>query len=179
MMTYISLLRGINVSGKNLIKMETLIKIYETLGFISVRTYLQSGNVIFNSPEEDQMYLSDRISNGIKNDTGIETHVIVLNTQQLSQIIRDNPFKDDLSKEPSFLHITFLAKPPDLTLAEAIYPKKLINEDVHISGQAVYLFCPHGYGKTKLTNNFLESKLRVNATTRNWKTSNELLKISM
>ena len=178
MTTYISLLRGINVSGQKLIKMEALRKSYEKLGFQNVTTYVQSGNVIFsgNKVKPDQLVLS--ISQQIEKDFGFIVPVIVLTVDKLKQIIDSNPFSKHVNKEPSYFHVTFLSSKPQKIESDKIEEKKLNGEEIAFSDNAVYLYCPNGYGKTKLNNSFLETKLKVKATTRNWKTTNELLRIA-
>ena len=178
MTTYISILRGINVSGQKLIKMDTLKRMYENLNFENVQTYVQSGNVIFSAKEEAPKELEKIISSKIETEFGFEVPVIVLNLNTLEKIIKNNPFIKDNLKDTSFLHVTFLADNPTQFSKESIIEKKQPNEEIDFTQNAVYLYCPNGYGKTKLNNNFLENKLKVKATTRNWKTTNELLKLA-
>ena len=177
MITYISLLRGINVSGRNMMKMNILQKQYENMGFRNISTYLQSGNVIFSSDCSSKNELQQNISQQIEKNFALIVPVVVLTVNDLKQIINKNPFGKDHTKNPSFLHITFLASIPDTYNHEAIENKKQPGEEIAFSDAAVYLYCPNGYGKTKLTNTFLENRLKVVTTTRNWKTTNELLKI--
>lgn len=178
MTTYISILRGINVSGQKLIKMDVLRKSYESLGFQNVITYLQSGNVIFTGKEVDTNKLAQIISGQIEKDFGFQVPVIVLSVDKLQQIIDQNPFAKESDKDPTFLHVTFLSSIPDKYDLDTIEEKKFIGEDISVINNAVYLYCPYGYGRTKLNNNFLETKLKVTATTRNWKTTCELLRIA-
>lgn len=178
MTTYISILRGINVSGQKLIKMDALKKMYESLNFKDIQTYVQSGNVVFVASEMETKVLEKMISSTIETEFGFEVPTIVLDVNTLKNIIDGNPFAKDKTKDSSFLHITFLADPPKAFDKESIEHKKLINEEIEFTPNAIYLYCPNGYGKTKLNNNFFESKLNVNATTRNWKTANELLKLA-
>ena len=178
MTTYISILRGINVSGQKLIKMDALKKMYENLNFENIQTYVQSGNVIFSSKEKEQKELEKIISLKIATEFGFEVPVIVLNEKTLETIIKNNPFTKDNLKDSSFLHVTFLAENPIPFNKESIIEKKQPNEEIDFTQNAVYLYCPNGYGKTKLNNNFLENKLKVKATTRNWRTTNELLKLA-
>ncbi len=178
MMVYISILRGINVSGQKLIKMAALKQMYEKLGFHNVKTYLQSGNVIFSSNEKSITKLEMLITAQIEKDFGFTVPVIVFNSETLKSIITHNPFLKDAEKDPAFFHVTFLAATPEVYDKQSILEKRSANEEVHFSDRALYLYCPNGYGTTKLNNNFLESKLKVTATTRNWKTTNELLKLS-
>lgn len=175
MKTYISLLRGINVSGKNLIKMDQLKKLYEGIGIQNVKTYVQSGNVVFNA-DKAIAELDNLISSEIKKHWSYDVSVLVLSIDNLKQIIHNNPFTK--TKDTQFLHVSFFKDEPIINNLEKIESKKSESEEVHISNQAVYLFCPNGYGKTKLTNTFLETALKTKATTRNWKTTNELLKLA-
>jgi uncharacterized protein (DUF1697 family) len=177
MATYISLLRGINVGGQKLVKMESLRKTYESLGFSHVTTYVQSGNVIFTVENDNLEELEYQISRQIAKDFGFEVPVITVDLNTLKQVISENPFSEDPSKDPSFLHVTFLSSKPD-NFDSTIEKNRQNGEAFAFSDKAVYLYCPHGYGKTKLNNNFLEALLKVKATTRNWKTANEIFKIA-
>lgn len=178
MTTYISILRGINVSGRNLIKMDALKKMYAQLGFEQITTYVQSGNVVFTAKKADVKKLGEKISKQIETDFGYQVPVIVLTKTLLQKIVEENPFAGDPQKDSSFLHVTFLAEPPSTYEPKDIEDKKLPGEELHYSDNAVYLFCPGGYGNTKLSNAFLEKKLKVAATTRNWKTTTELLNLA-
>ncbi len=179
MITYISILRGINVSGQKIIKMDDLKKMYENLKFENIQTYVQSGNVTFSSKQNDAKKIEKIISAQIKIEFGFDVPVIVLSAKALEVIIENNSFAKDKLKDTSFLHVTFLANSPTKFDKESIIKKKQINEEIEFTSSAIYLYCPNGYGKTKLNNNFLETKLNVTATTRNWKTTNELLKLAM
>jgi len=178
MPTYISILRGINVSGQKLIKMDALRKLYENLNFLNVTTYVQSGNVIFTTNDIELHELEQKIYHQIEKEFGFEVPVIVLTVDKLKHIIENNPFLNDPDKDPAYLHVTFLSSKSGNYDMRAIENKKQEGEEVSFSDNAVYLYCPNGYGRTKLTNNFIEAKLKVGATTRNWKTTNELFKIT-
>lgn len=175
MQVYISLLRGINVSGKNILKMDALREMYENLGFSSVSTYVQSGNVIFKTSETDPQILATQISTQIKTTVGFDVPVLVLTLDQLAKTIQENRFLNETEKDPAFFHITFLAEKPTEINLQIFTEKKSPTEAFHYVDTRFYLYCPLGYGQTKLTNNFIESKLKVAATTRNWRTLNELL----
>ena len=178
MHTYISILRGINVSGQKLIRMEALREMYEKLGFKNVRSYVQSGNVLFDHKSTDKGKLAASISSAIKKTFGFDVPVIVLTAPDLKKIIAGNPFAGDKGKDPAFLHITFLAEAPKAYDRSAMDSKKQAGEEIHYADRAIYLYCPRGYGNSKLSNNLVESRLKVTATTRNWKTSNELLRMA-
>ncbi len=175
---YISLLRGINVSGKNVIKMASLRTSFERIGFHDVTTYVQSGNIIFSVKKSSIKKLEQIISQQIKNEFGLEIPTIVLTTKTLEEVIAGNPFVKDTKKNPAFFHITFLKTTPENVDMNEIEAKKMEGEEIMFVTHAFYLYCPLGYGNTKLNNNFLEKKLKIIATTRNWKTTNELLRIA-
>jgi uncharacterized protein (DUF1697 family) len=178
-MVYISILRGINVSGQKLIKMDALRALYENLGFKDVTTYVQSGNVVFNTKTTDVLKLEKKIAAQINTEFGYEVPVLVLTIDQLKKVIQNNPFLKDKQKDVAFFHVTFLSQPPVKNQLTGIEEKKTAGEAVALVDTVIYLYCPNGYGKTKLTNNFIETKLKVDATTRNWKTVNELYKMAV
>ena len=151
---------------------------YENLNFKNITTYVQSGNVIFLSEQNNPKKLEKIISSQIKTDFGFEVPVIVFNVEMLETIIENNPFAKDKLKNISSLYITFLADCPTEFDKESITEKKKESEEIEFTSNTIYLYCPNGYGKTKLHNNYLETKLNVIATTRNWKTTNELLRLA-
>ncbi|GGE90699.1 Uncharacterized conserved protein, DUF1697 family [Chishuiella changwenlii] len=173
---YIAILRGINVSGKNCIKMIDLKNLFEFLDFNHITTYIQSGNVIFTSEIKNKNQIRELISIQIEKTFSLKVPVLVLRIDDLREIISQNPFSTD--KETSFIHFTFFNNQPDMQNIEIIEDKKAIGEEISITNKVAYVYCPDGYGKTKLNNNFLENKLKTVATTRNYKTTNELLKIA-
>lgn len=124
MTTYISILRGINVGGQKIIKMDALRKMYEKLHFEDVKTYVQSGNVIFSAKEKDTKALEKLIASQIEKDFGFDVSIIVLNIKTLEEIIENNPFAKDNLKETEFLHVTFLANNPSEFDKEKIIEKK-------------------------------------------------------
>jgi uncharacterized protein (DUF1697 family) len=158
--------------------MDALRKLYEELGFSSVATYVQSGNVVFQGDDLNPSDLEQKISQQIQKEFEFEVPVIVFTIDTLEQTINNNPFRDDPEKEQSHLYVTFLSSRPAHYEKEAIESKMQEGEEISFSENVIYLYCPNGYGRTKLNNNFLESKLKVVATTRNWKTTNELLKMA-
>jgi uncharacterized protein (DUF1697 family) len=178
MTTYIAMLRGINVSGQKLIKMEALKKMLESLPFSNVQTFIQSGNIIFQASTQDNDALQANISAQILKTFGFEVPVLVLKTNELKDIIAKNPFSKEDAKDSSHLYVTFLSTKPVMDNWEAILAKRLPGEELVVVDKAVYLYLPAGAGNTKLSNAFLESKLKAVATTRNWKTTLELLKMA-
>jgi uncharacterized protein (DUF1697 family) len=178
MTTYISIIRGINVSGQRKIKMDVLEKIYKDLHFRNIQTYIQSGNVVFQYSKSEQKDLEFKISSQIEKYFGFYAPVIVLNTIELRNIVMNNTYLSDRTKDKAYLHVTFLSSKPEYIDLEMINQNKLPGEEFMLIDKAVYLYCPNGYGKTKLSNIFFENKFKVKATTRNWKTTTELLSIA-
>ncbi|GAA0893482.1 DUF1697 domain-containing protein [Fulvivirga kasyanovii] len=178
MQTYIAILRGINVSGTKKIKMDDLRTKLTDFGFEKVRTYIQSGNIVFDYKETDPLTLAKQLEQKIMDDYGYEVPVVVTGAEELKQVIDSNPFLIGRSEDPAKLHVTFLAEPPADENVMKIDDSGFLPDEFKIIGESIYLFCPNGYGRTKLTNNFFESKLKVTATTRNWKTVNTLLNMA-
>ena len=177
MQTYLSLLRGINVSGQKKIKMADLKKLYEDLGFSEVTTYIQSGNVIFKTKKTKEVILEESIKAGIEKIFGFDVPVLVLTHEELLSLADSNPYKNrDLDHK--FLHFTLLSTPPDPKKIKAVSDMKFPGEEFTITKRVVYLCLPNGYGRTKLNNNFFESKLKVQATTRNLKSVYKLLELA-
>jgi uncharacterized protein (DUF1697 family) len=175
MTTYISLLRGINVSGQKKINMNELRKLYESLNFKNVRTYIQSGNVIFSYPNTIVSRLINIIKQTIKNTFGFDVSIIIRTKDDFQKLIKNIPFANkDISKR----HVTFLSDTPHQLPIDDINSIKDKSEEFFISGKEIYLFCPNGYGRSKLSNNFFERTLKLSATTRNWKTVVKLLEVA-
>jgi uncharacterized protein (DUF1697 family) len=176
--TIISILRGINVSGKNKIPMVELKAMYEGLKFKNVITYIQSGNVIFSASESDSKTLSKKIEQGILKKFGFNVPVITRSIDEIQAAIKKNPFLKEKGIELEKLHVTFLEDSPAADTLKKVLEYNYEPDTFTIVGKEVYLHCPNGYGNTKLTNTFFENKLKVRATTRNWRTTNELLRIA-
>jgi uncharacterized protein (DUF1697 family) len=177
MKAYISILRGINVGGARPVKMEELVKVYRDLGFSEVRTYIQSGNVVFRGEDRPARELAEEISGAIRMRFALDVPVIVLDKNKLEMILADNPFLPGKESESDKLHITLLAEVPGESALKNLENVNYLPDEFSARGRAVYLYCPDGYGRTKLNNGFFEKKLKVEATTRNLRTLNELLKM--
>ncbi len=179
MKTYISMLRGINVSGSNKIRMTDLKLLYEELGFNDVITYIQSGNLIFKSSlKTTDLILTNKIEHAIIDKFKLNVPVIIRSINELKNIISSNPFfkENDINIEK--LHVTFLAQKSQEEIAEKIKVSDYLPDKFILIEKEIYLYCPNGYGNTKLTNTFFENKLKVKATTRNWRTTNKLLELA-
>jgi uncharacterized protein (DUF1697 family) len=179
MVIYISLIRGINVGGKK-VKMSQLNEIYLSLNFKDVKTYIQSGNVVFRSQKLDLSYLRKIIENKIEEMFGFDVKVLIRTKTELKNVLEENPFK---RKDLNHLYITFLSEVPSINLIKDLNRFVEVNmknksDKFYISKKEIYIFLPNGYGRTKLNNNFFEKKLGVTATTRNLKSVNKLLDIA-
>ena len=175
MPTYIAMLRGINVSGHRIIRMEDLRKSFETLGFRQVKTYVQSGNVIFEAGKDSAAGLCEQIRKRLSRNFGFEVPVLLKTSKELEQTIHDNPFLMAAAIYHSKLHVTFLSKAAAISAEKNLETLVTNGEQFYVNGQEIYLYCPNGYGRTKLSNVAIEKKLGLEATTRNWKSVNALL----
>jgi len=178
-MTYVSILRGINVSGQKKIKMADLTRLYERIELESVTAYIQSGNIIFSSESTNSSDLKSRIEVAIEEHYGFHVPVDIRTHRELKEIVNNCPFKEAecLENYTKVLVSFLLSMPSEVDQLELLSlvkpPEKLV-----VQGKSVFLFCPDGYGKSKLSNTFLEKKLGVSATTRNWKTVLKLYELS-
>ena len=177
MPTHVAMLRGINVGSGKIVKMERLRASFEALGFDGVRTYVQSGNVIFESERKSPTELSNKIEEKIQHTFGFRVPVLVKTSKELEQIVSDNPLVKEKGIDHSKLHVTFLSDALPTTAVKVLEPLATARERFRILNREIYLYCPDGYGNTKLSNNAIEKKLSVVATTRNWRTVNTLLEM--
>ena len=171
MHTYIVLLRGINVAGKRKLSMVDLRELVCNLGFMNVITYIQSGNLILQT-KKSKTITNTIIKKGILNTFGYDVSVISRTVLELEQAVNNYPFSTENEKIVGFV---FLEKKPE-TLELKI--NNLEQEVFKIDKDVVYLYCVNGFGKSKMTNNLFEKKLKVNATTRNLKTTVKLIELA-
>jgi uncharacterized protein (DUF1697 family) len=176
--TYIAMLRGINVGGRKIIKMEYLRLSFEALGCRGVRTYVQSGNVVFETAKASSTGLSKSIGEQILHDFGFAVSFILKTPNEMKKVVGTNPFLKKRAIDQSKLYVTFLSSPPAPTALQNLNALDTEPDQFCITGREIYLYCPNGYGRTKLSNNAFERMLSVKATTRNWKTVNMLLEMS-
>jgi len=175
MTVYVALLRGVNVGGKTL-EMRELAKLFESEGLREVRTYIQSGNVIFAAPQKDIRNLKARLQGRIAERFGLEVTVILRTREELRQIIENNTLLSSGSREVERLHVTFLEDRPKN--GQPPISSKKTNDEFRLADKEVYLYCPNGYGKTVYSNSYFEKHLGVRATTRNWRTVEKLYEIT-
>ena len=175
MTTYISLLRAINVGGQNRISMTDLKAVHESLEMARVETYVQSGNVVFQGAAAHGAALESLIETRIHDWLGLEVPVLVRTPQELQQLVDRHPFTPEQLADPTRVAVIFLRAAPDGQLLTRLAAPDVSGDRFYPAGRAIYLFCPNGFGRTRLTNTFFETKLKVTATSRNWKTVNALL----
>lgn len=175
----VAILRGINVGGKRKILMQDLKELFRQLGFNNIQTYIQSGNVIFDSSETtDNFKKANEIEDAIFNRFGFQVPVIILDAKELQDAISENPFITDKTIEINSLHLTFLKELPDDEKLKNITALNFSPDFFEIRNKNVFVYCAGKYHASKLTNNFFESKLKIPATTRNWKTVLKLSELS-
>lgn len=181
MTVYIALLRGINVGGKNIIKMADLKQVFESIGLCEVKTYIQSGNVLFKSDETEEL-LCEKIEHEIETVFGISVKIILRTSTELEQIILNCPFSKDevteaetLSKVES-LYVALLKHNPLKEKIESIDVYRSESDKYHILGRDVYLLFYNSIRNSKLANNL--HRLNVPTTVRNWKTLSKLVELA-
>ena len=175
MTTYIALVRGINVGGKNLLPMRDLVSNLETLGAEQVRTYIQSGNAVFRHDSRSPTKLAKTIGAAIRGSHGFEPRVLVLHVHDLERAIAANPFPE-AEDEPKSLHLFFLASVPQAPDLEALQEIAGPDERFRLVGRVFYLHAPHGIGRSKLAAR-AEKALGVRATGRNWRTIGKIAEL--
>ncbi len=166
--TYVALLRGINLGSRKRVAMADLRKLVEELGCTDVRTYVQSGNVVFRSDRRAPQ-LGQAIEKAIEKRLGHDVAVVIRTDRQLRKLVADNPFVRKKAR-PNTLYATFLAEKPDAARVRKLRERDFGPELWERVGEDICLFFPNGYGRVKLNNAMIERQLGVPATTRNWRT---------
>jgi len=178
METCITMLRGINMTGHNAIKMTGLANLFMQIGYNDAETYIQSGNIVFTCHNGNIEDVSSGIRKAILSEFNLNIAVITRTANEMKKIISANPFLEEPGFDPSKMAVLFLElKPSDaqvLKVAGIDYPP----DKFHINGSEIYVYCPNGFGKTKLYTNFFEAKMKVTGTARNWRTVNKLMEMA-
>lgn len=170
MKTYIAILRGINVGGHRKLPMAELREMLSKIGLNNVKTYIQSGNVVFKS-ESSPEKLEEQIKNEIKKQFDYDVPTMVRTIPFWEKTIQNNPFQD---KDPKKVSFTFLSDTPK----EDLEPFSSENDEFVVLGSTVHIHCPNGFRNSKLLSNFFEKKFNLQATNRNWNTVNKLLELA-
>lgn len=171
------MLRGINVGGNNMIKMEALRELVTGLGHADVATYIQSGNVIFKSQAGTRAGLIGGIEAGINEKFGMAITVILRTCEELARVVLDSPFLRP-GTDVATLYVIFLKDAPDPARLARLDPQQVAPDEFRVVGREIYARYPNGYGRSKMTNTFFEGRLGVRGTARNWKTVTKLLELA-
>jgi uncharacterized protein (DUF1697 family) len=188
MASHVALLRGINVGGRNKVPMADLREVVASLGHTGVSTYIQSGNVLFSTAEEDTAKLAAALESAIEERFGIWSSVVVLSRDELAQVLAANPYPDE--PNPKMVHVVFLnAELPGsllkrISAAESAAAAKGSRDTAQLAGQALFLHTPDGFGTSELAQNVFKiialpkkSRPGLAATARNWATATKLLSL--
>ena len=171
----IALLRGINVGGKNKLPMKDLAALFREAGCEDVRTYIQSGNVLFRAGATPAEGIPSLISASIQDRFGYRVPVVTRTAAELRATVEANPFA---GAEADKLLVLFLADPPDPERVEALDPNRSPGDEFAVVGREVFLHCPNGFARSKLTNSYFDSALSTTSTGRNWRTVGKLLELA-
>jgi uncharacterized protein (DUF1697 family) len=163
--TFVSMLRGINVGSQRKVKMDELVSLFGSLGFKNIRTFVQSGNVVFNAIDMDAKRLSSIIREKIGQVFKFSVAVLLRTPAELKQIVTHNPFLQGKEKDTEKLYVTFLSDSPSESSLNKIREAQHEMDKFVAIDREIYLCCPNGYGRTKFSNDFFEKKLGVSATT--------------
>jgi len=175
MAIYVVLLRGVNV-GQNILRMERLREICADMRLEKPRTYLQSGNLIVES-RGTAAALSKSLEKRLAGETRLPVTVIVRSADEIGTVLKVNPFLGQKGIDEAKLHVTFLQRKPEESAVEGLKKIAAGADQFRWLGTEIYLFCPSGYGQTKLSNGTFERLLGMRATSRNWRTVTKLREI--
>ncbi|MGV3459477.1 MAG: DUF1697 domain-containing protein [Flavobacterium sp.] len=180
MKTYLALLRGINVSGKKIIKMEALRALFEAAGFTDVKTHIQSGNVIFRDKSASKEKIAAKIEKLIEAEYGFNVTVFVLDEKQVEKAVEAMPYADNREPEGAGskkLYVTFLSEIPSEENFDKLELAPIGDDLISLHGDVLYFKLESKASESKLSNNLIETKLKVKATTRNWNVTLKLLEL--
>ena len=176
MTAYASMLRAVNLGSHQKLSMPALAAAYESLGFSNVRTYIQSGNVVFESTLDEPEKVEDLIEAKIAQEFGFTTPVMVRTSDQMRQVVAGNPYPESYNEKVA---VAFLSGIPASVGLDRIVSVKAPEEQLAVVGTEIYLYYPNGQGRSKMTNALMERHLKVVATVRNWRTVNTLLVMTL
>lgn len=179
MITYVAFLRGVNVSGRHKIQMAGLKELLSKQKLEDVKTYIQSGNVVFRSELQNSKELENLIAKAILNHFNFDVPVIVMTISKLKELLDRNPFKTDDEHLQKQNYFVLLKEVPSAEDVEKLSKETFKTEDFLVANDCIFLKCTAGYGKAKLNNNLIERKLKVEATTRNYRTMSKMLELSV
>jgi uncharacterized protein (DUF1697 family) len=173
----VALLRGINVGGKNKVPMTELSAMFSAAGCAGVQTYIQSGNVVFDAPAAVADVVPGQIERAIAERFGYRIPVVMRTAGELAAIFGANPFVAK-GAEPDALHVVFLAGAPAASRVAALDPDRSPPDEMVVRGREIYLRCPNGIARTRITNAYLDATLATTTTLRNWRTVEKLAELA-
>lgn len=176
-MKHLALLRGINVSGHNMIKMDVLKTILENSGFQNVETYVQSGNVFLETEDKNPQSVGFTIKQEIMKQLGLDVPIIVISKADIEKCLTNNPFFMENEVDTKKLYVAFISKELNNSAINELKISQFKPDEAFIDGSRIYMKLETGAGNTKLTQKYIEKKLNVIATTRNWNTMNKLMEL--
>ncbi len=175
--THIALLRGVNVGGRHKLPMRELVAILEEAGCRDVRTYIQSGNAVFTAPATVVPGLAELVAQRIEQRFGFGSPVLLRTRDELGAVASGNPFLVS-DGDTEGLHVLFLAARPSKAAVVRLAPDRSPGDAFVVRGREIFLRCPNGVGRTKLTNEYFDSVLGTVSTGRNWRTVLKLLELA-
>ena len=174
---YVALLRGINVGGKNKLPMTDLAAMFTAAGCAAVRTYIQSGNVVFEASPAVAGALPGEVGRAIEAGFGHRVPVILRTAEELGAVLRGNPFLA-AGAVPDALHVAFLSAEPLPARVAALDPGRSPPDELVVRGREIYLRLPNGVARTRLTNAYLDATLAATTTVRSWRTVEKLVELA-
>ena len=177
-LTYVALLRAVNVGRSNRVGMADVRRALESLGYRDVRTYLQSGNAVFSAASQPVGDLAREIAVNLRAECAIDVSVVVVDAGELAEIARDNPLLHEADVDEETLHLIVFDEAPDASRFAGLALPVQGGERAELRGRALYLALPQGMARTKLGNSYFERVLCRAGTARNWRTVSALLKMA-
>lgn len=178
-----ALLRGINVGGKHTLPMAGLAELFVEAGCTGVRTYIQSGNVVFTATPRLAGAVAGVVAGAIGARFGIRVPVVVRAGDEWKRVVLDNPFLKPGTRgraeiDESALHVAFLSGVPDPRRVKSLDPQRSPGDSFRVRGREIYLHLPHGVARSRLTNSYFDGALGTISTIRNWRTVLKLLDLA-
>jgi len=179
MLPYISFLRGVNMTGHNSIKMADLSSMFQKMGFADAMTFIQSGNVIFSAIDDSPAReIGSNIEKAILDRFNYKVPAMIRTVEEIRNLFPANPFLTEQNFEPSKMAVIFLHEKTTETQIQKVIDIDYPPDKFKIVGSEIFIFCPNGFGRTKLYTNFFEKKMGITGTARNWKTITTILDLA-
>ncbi len=174
---HVALLRGLNVGPNNRVAMPLLVELFVQSGATDVRTYIQSGNVVYGAAPKLAAKIPTKVSEALDRELGLAVPLVTRTARELEAVAKKNPFLER-GAEPKTLHVVFLADVPGADAVARLDPKRSPGDELIVRGRDIYLCLPNGVAKSKITNAWLDSTLKTTSTLRNWNTVLALVELS-